>query len=146
MRIRSRNQAFLVALVAAALAVGFAPTAFAQKSKQTETEAEFISFNAEAKTITVKIRKSGKGAKPPRNLKLSKGKKADFNVEPEGSVLKRTTVKLQDGTGGKFEDLQAGRKVLIFWMPDPNDENARKARSISVFVPAEEQGEDAGMD
>jgi hypothetical protein len=59
-------------------------------------------------------------------------------------VLVRTTVKLQDGTAGKFTDLQAGRKVRVFWIPDPDDPKQRMARSVSVFVPAEEQGEDAG--
>jgi hypothetical protein len=137
-------RSFLIAIATIGLVFAFtAPEALA-KGKQTQTEAEFLSYDGEASTITVKVRKAGKGAKPPRNLKLKKGKEAIFNVKSEGSVLTRTTVKLQDGTAGEFEDLQAGRKVQVFWVPDPKDENARFARSISVFVPAEDLGEDAG--
>jgi hypothetical protein len=143
MRIASFSSG-LVALAALGWLVGSAPDAFAKESTQTETEAEFISFDLEASTITVKVRKPGKGAKPPKHLKLKKGKQASFNVEQEGSVLKRTTVKLQSGMAGKFTDLKAGRRVLVFWLQDPNDDQARLARSISVFVPPEEQGEDAG--
>lgn len=120
------------------------PTPAVAQGKQIQTEAEFVSYNAEASTVTVKVRKPGKGAQPPRNLRLRRGEEAEFNVKAEGSVLTRTTVKLDDGTAGSFEDLQPGRKLQVYWLPDPNDENARFARSISVFVPAEEQGEDAG--
>lgn len=142
----SRSRSLVPALAAALLVtLGLAPGAWAQaKSRQTETEAEFVGYDAEAGTVTLKIRKPGKGARPPRELKLRKGEEAQFNVKAEGSVLTRTTVKLQDGTAGSFDDLTAGRKVLVFWVPDPDDGKARLARSISVFVPAEEQGEDAG--
>jgi hypothetical protein len=144
MQPRSRTLlAALAAFAAVGLLVCVAAPALGAKSKQTETEAEFVSFNEEAKTITVKVIKPGKGAKPPKELKLRKGKEADFNVIAVGSVLKRTTVKMQDGTAGGFEDLEPGRKVRIFWIVDPKDDKARQARSISVFVPAEEQGEDA---
>ena len=112
------------------------------KSKQIETEAEFVSYDAAAKAITVKVRKPGK-APENKALKLRNGEEAKFNVKPEGSVLVRTTVKLQNGTAGSFDDLEAGRKVRVFWIEDPADKKARQARSISVFVPAEEQGEDA---
>ena len=114
------------------------------KGTQIETEAEFLSYDAAAHTITVKVIKPGKGATPPRELKLRQGQEATFNVKEDGSVLSRTTVKLQSGVAGAFADLEAGRKVRVFWLPDPNDAKARFARSVSVFVPAEEQGEDAG--
>jgi uncharacterized OB-fold protein len=133
----------LAALAAVGLLAVVAPAAPAKESKQIESEGEFVSFDAKAETITVKITKPGKGATPPRALKLQNGKEEQFKVKTEGTVLTRTTVKLQDGTGGKFEDLKAGRKVKVFWMPDDTGK-ARMARSISVFVPAEEQGEDAG--
>jgi hypothetical protein len=130
--------------LALALLVLAAPAARAQKSSQIETEGEFLSYDAAAHTITIKVLKPGKGATPPRELKLRQGQEAAFNVEEEGSVLTRTTVKLQSGVAGAFTDLEAGRKVRVFWIPDPNHEQARFARSVSVFVPAEEQGEDAG--
>lgn len=110
------------------------------KSRQIETEAEFIRFNPDESTVTVKVIKAGKRMKGMEALK--KGKEATFKVKPEGSVLTRTTVKLQDGTAGKFDDLQPGRKLRIFWVQDKANEAARFARSISVFVPAEELGEE----
>jgi hypothetical protein len=133
----------LVALAAAGLLLAAAAPSLAAESKQTETEGEFVGFDAEASTVTIKVRKPGKGAQPPRELKLKKGQEATFNVKQTGTVLTRTTVKMQDGTAGAFTDLEAGRKVLVFWIPDPENAKARLARSISVFVPAEEQGEDA---
>jgi hypothetical protein len=136
----------IASAVVLALLVGGAFEARAQKEKgtQIETEAEFLRYDAAAHTITVKVIKPGKGATPPRELKLRQGQEAAFRVKEEGSVLSRTTVKLQSGVAGAFTDLEAGRKVRVFWIPDPNDKQARFARSVSVFVPAEEQGEDAG--
>jgi hypothetical protein len=136
--VRIASAAVLAVLVAAA------PEAQAQKSTQIETEGEFLSYDAAAHTITIKVIKPGKGATPPRELKLRQGQEAAFLVKEEGSVLSRTTVKLQSGMAGAFPDLEAGRKVRVFWIPDPNDKKVRFARSVSVFVPAEEQGEDAG--
>ena len=123
------------------LVVGLAPSATAAPtSRQIQTEAEFISFDAEASTITVKIRKAGKSVKGMD--KLRSGREAVFKVKPEGSVLTRTTVKLQSGTAGKFTDLTQGRKLIIYWIPDDADKAVRFARSISVFIPADEVGED----
>lgn len=136
-------RSILAALAGLGLLFLAASPALAARGTQTQTEAEFISYDAEASTITVKVRKAGKGATPPSHLRLRRGREASFNVKSEGSVLTRTTVKLDDGTAGEFSDLQAGRKLLIYWIPDPDDKDARFARSISVFVPAEEQGEDA---
>jgi len=138
----ARSVVTSIAILGLLVLVG--PLPAAAQGKQIQTEAEFISYDAEAGTVTVKVRKPGKGAQPPRNLRLRRGEEAQFNVKAEGSVLTRTTVKLDDGTAGSFEDLQPGRKLQVYWLPDPKDENARFARSISVFVPAEEQGEDAG--
>jgi hypothetical protein len=145
MSLRSRIPFFTVApgLAAGLLAAPLAalPAAAAEpKSKQVETEAEFVSFDEAAKTVTVKVRKPGNA---PKALAVRQGKEAVFKVKPEGSVLVRTTVKMQDGTAGSFKDLEPGRKVRVFWVADPDDPKGRMARSISVFVPAEEQGEDA---
>ena len=109
--------------------------------RSAQTEALFVSYDAEAATVTVKVRKPGKGARPPRHLKLKRGKQAVFKVKDGGSVLTSTIVKNMDGRRGRFTDLQPGAKVFVFWVPDEQDENARFARSISVFVPVEELGE-----
>ena len=61
-----------------------APVAAAKKSKSTQNEAEWIAYDAAAKTVTVKIMKKGKG---PNSKLLKTKKEATFNVIPEGSVL-----------------------------------------------------------
>ena len=66
------------------IALVIASTAAAAKVKSIQTEAKFISFDAEALTVTVKIRKTGKKPKDSE-LALKKGKEATFTVR-EGSV------------------------------------------------------------
>ena len=123
------------------LAVG-STTATAAKSKSTQTEATWISFDAENNTVKVKVKKPGVGAKPPKHLKLKKGKEAEFNVIPTGSILKRTSVAI-NGKKGALTDIPSGKTVNIYWVPDPNDDKARFARKIDLFKTAEEQGSDA---
>ena len=67
--------------------------ASAKKSKSIKTEAFFISLDTEKNVMEVKVKKTGKKPKN-KKLKLKMGKNATFNVKPEGSVLKRTTVAL----------------------------------------------------
>jgi hypothetical protein len=130
----------LAAAAALALAGAARPGLAEPQSKQIETEAIFQKYDAAASTITVQIIKPGS---VPKGLpKLQKGKEAVFKVKAEGTVLTRSTVKLLTGQAAKFEDLQAGKKVKIFWVPDEADKTVRYARSVSIFKPTEEQGED----
>ncbi len=110
------------------------------RQKQTQTEATFLSYDAEAHTINVKVRRTGRGtgAKLPPQLRLKRGQEATFNVKESGSVLTATVVKSKEGTRMGFDQLQPGVKVFVFWVPDTKDENARFARSISVYTSAEE--------
>jgi hypothetical protein len=141
--IRAPRPAVLGALLASLLAVAVVQAAAAEpKSKQIETEAVFKSFDAAKKTITVTVIKPGQNV--PGLDKLKKGKDAVFNVNDEGSVLTRTTVKLLTGQAATFTQLEAGKKVKIFWVPDEKKKGERFARSVSIFKPAEEAGEDAG--
>jgi len=39
---------------------------------------------------------------------------------------------------GRIEDLRPGTKVFVFWVPDEKEDNARFARSISVYVAAQD--------
>ena len=64
--------------------VALAPAAAEARPKQTQTEAEFVSYDSEAHTVTVMVRKPGKGAKPPRHLRLKRDKPASFNVKESG--------------------------------------------------------------
>jgi hypothetical protein len=118
--------------------VALAPAAAEARPKQTQTEAEFVSYDSEAHTVTVMVRKSGKGAKPPRHLRLKRGKPASFNVKESGSVLTATIVKGADGRRASFDDLESGVKLYVYWVPDEKDEDARFARSLTVFVATED--------
>ena len=110
------------------------------RPKQTQTEATFVSYDAEAHTVTVKVLKPARGAKPPRHLRVKRGEEATFNVKESGSVLTATIVKDTQGTRAKFEDLQPGTKLNVYWVPDEKDENARFARSLAVYVAVQDWG------
>ena len=70
-------------------------------------------------------------------LKLKKGKEASFNVIPEGSILKRTSVAI-NGKKGELKDIPEGKTVNIYWVPDPKDPSKRFARKIDVILSEEE--------
>lgn len=142
MEIGTRRARVGLAALAVACLLWVAPQAHAQKARSTQTEAVWVKFDAEANTVTVKVRKPGKGADPPRHLKLKKGREATFNVKPTGSVLTRTSVAI-NGRKGDIADIPVGKTVNIYWIPDPDDDQARFARKIDLFIPAEEVGEDA---
>ena len=129
-------------LVAAAalglcLGLGMATSAGAEKkSRVIKTVAVWVAFDAENKTLTVKVKKPGRKPKD-KALYLKKGRDAIFNVKPEGSVLTRTTVKI-NGLGGTFADVPPGKTVNLYWIPDEKKEGERFARSIDVIFSEEE--------
>jgi hypothetical protein len=132
---------FLALLAALFLLASFGPTpAEAKRPKQTQTEATFLSWDAEAHTITVKVRRTGRGKGPklPPQLRIKRGQSVTFNVKEEGSVLTSTIVKSKQGTRMDFEELRPGSKVFVFWLPDEKDESARFARSIAIYVAAQD--------
>jgi hypothetical protein len=128
----------LATLTLASFAFAFfafiAPVAEAKKSKSTQNEAEWIVYDAAAKTVTVKITKKGKG---PNKKLLKTRKEATFNVIPEGSVLTRTTVTI-NGIKSELTDIPEGKTVLIYWVPDPNKEGEFFARKIDAILSEEE--------
>ena len=119
--------------------VGPAPSEAGRK-KQTQTEATFLSWDPDALTITVKVRRTGRGKGPklPPQLRIKRGEEVTFNVKESGSVLSATIVKSKQGTRMDFDKLTPGSKVFVFWAPDEKDENARFARSISIYTAAED--------
>ena len=126
----------LVSLTIASFAfvASIALVAEAKESKSTQNEAQWISFDAAAKTVTVTIMKKGNGP----NAKLLKAKQdVTFNVIPEGSVLTRTSVAV-NGVKGELKDIPAGKTVLLYWVPDPNKEGQFFARKIDVVFSEEE--------
>ena len=89
-----------------------------------------VRADAEAKTVTVKVKKPGRG-KDAKLLK--KNKEAVFAVKPEGSVLTRTTVAI-NGVKGEIADIPAGKTVNVYWRPDENDPSILRARKIDVIM------------
>jgi hypothetical protein len=126
-----------VTIFALALVAPVAPVAAAKKSKSTQNEAKWISYDATAKTVTVKIMKKGKG---PNNKLLKARKEATFNVIPEGSILTRTSVAI-NGVKGELTDIPEGKTVLIYWVPDEKKDGEFFARKIDVIFSEEELDE-----
>jgi len=98
--------------------------------KSVQTEAEWVKFDAEAKTVTAKVKKPGRGSDAKM---LKKNKQATWAVEPEGSVLVRTTVSI-NGVKGELGDIPAGKTVNIYWRPDEKDPTIPRARKIDVIM------------
>jgi hypothetical protein len=127
-------RAALLGCAALALLAPGAALAQADKAKSTQTEARWVSFDAAAKTVVLKIQKPGKG---PNKSLLKKNKEETFRVVPEGSVLKRTSVAI-NGQKGEITDIPAGKQVNVYWVPDPENEGGFFARKIDVVLSEEE--------
>ena len=130
---RIRSERFIAGLAAVSLAVVFT-AAFADAAqaagKSVQTEGEWIEYDPEARTVTVKVKKPGRG----RDAKLLKrNKEAVFAVKPEGSVLTRTTVAI-NGVKGEISDIPAGKTVNVYWRPDEQDPSILRARKIDVIM------------
>jgi hypothetical protein len=128
-----RVGAALATALVCGLAVSIAAPAAAQKKgKSTQTEAVWVAFDEGAKTVTVKVKKPGRGKNAKR---LKKGKEATFKVKPTGSVLTRTTVAI-NGVKGEIADIPAGKSVNVYWVPEGDD--VLFARKIDVVLSEEE--------
>ena len=136
----------VVALAAAACLLA-APAALAaeDKAKSTQSEGKWVKFDAAANLVTVKITKEGKGAKPPADLKVKKGREATFKVNPTGSVLSRTSIAI-NGKKGEITDIPEGKTVNVYWVPDASDPKSRFARKIDVILSDEELDAKYGVD
>ncbi len=144
MPIFARRSVFAVAAAACLLA---APAALAaeDKAKSTQSEGKWVKFDSAAHTVTLKITQEGKGAKPPAELEVKKGREATFKVNPTGSVLSRTSVAI-NGKKGEIADIPEGKTVLIYWLPDEKDPKSRFARKIDVILSDEELDAKYGVD
>jgi len=136
LELRSRRwRAAVGILAAAALVVGsLVPATAHAAGKSTQSEAIWVSFDPEAQTITVKIKKPGSGKDAKR---LKRGKEATFNVKVEGSVLTKTTVSI-NGKRGELSDINEGKTVNVYWRPDEKDDSKMFARKIDVIFSQEE--------
>lgn len=137
--IRSKRVIGFAAAVAVAGLIA-AGSALAAEQKSTRNEAEWVAYDAVAKTVKLKIKKLGLG---PNAEKLKVGQEAVFNVQPEGSVLTRTSVAV-NGKKGTLTDIKPGKTVLIYWVPDPKDAKAHFARKIDVILSEQELDERYG--
>ncbi len=131
-----------VALCLAIGAVAFMATSLAASNveaksvKSTQTEAKFMSYDAETKTITVKVLKPGKRPKN-KKLKLARGKPATFKVKPEGSILIRTSV-TANGQRSSIEEIPENKTLNVYWIPDEDDPDLRYAKKIDMIWTDEE--------
>jgi len=144
MPIFARRSLFALTAVACLLA---APAAWSadDKAKSTQSEGKWVKFDAAANTVTVKITKDGKGAKPPADLEVKKGREATFKVNPTGSVLSRTSVAI-NGKKGEITDIPEGKTVNVYWVQDASDPKIRFARKIDVILSDEELDAKYGVD
>ena len=140
MRAKRVVGALTAALVGGLLLMTGASTASAKEAKSTRNEAEWVKYDAEGKTVTLKIKKQGLGENA---AVLKVGQQAVFNVKPEGSVLTRTSVAI-NGKKGELKDIPVGKTVLVYWIPDPADAKARFARKIDVIFSEKELDEKYG--
>jgi hypothetical protein len=105
-----------IAAAIAAAALAAAPAARAADSVKTErSSGKLVSYDAATETIVMK----------------EKGKDQAYAVEPEGSVLTRTTVTM-NAKPAKFDELRPGMIMIVYWKPDPADAGKRFARKIDV--------------
>ena len=137
MRLSSKRATRGVTALAIVVAFAIASSDRAEakgKVKSVQTEAVWVEFDAEAKTVTAKVAKPGRG-KDAKLLK--KNKNATWAVKPEGSVLVRTTVAI-NGVKGELGDIPVGKTVNIYWRPDEKDPTILRARKIDVILSDEE--------
>lgn len=136
-RSRSRLASWVVVFTFVAFSVAVAPAAIgAPKAKSIKTEAFFVSLDTENNTMEVRIKKTGSKPKN-KKLRLKSGKKASFNVKPEGSILKRTSVAL-DGKRSDINEIEANQFLFIYWVPDEKNPDERFARKIDLVLTDEQ--------
>lgn len=114
--------------------------AHAARGKSVANEAQWVSFDPEAKTVTVKILTKSKGNKIlAKKFKktVKRGKQVTLNVIPEGSILKRTSVTINGRKAG-LPDIEAGKRVVLYWIEDPNQAGELFTRKIDVLLSFEE--------
>ena len=131
---------FTAVLFAGLLSFAEAQSASAKEQKSTRNEAEWVKYDSTAKTVTLKIKKLGLGD-GAKTLKV--GQQVVFNVQPEGTVLTRTSVAV-NGKKGALTDIPPGKTVLVYWVPDVKDPKARFTRKIDVILSEQELDERYG--
>jgi uncharacterized cupredoxin-like copper-binding protein len=135
----TRPNRLLASLALASIVLLFHAPAFAAE-KSVQNEAEFLSFDEAASTVTVTIMGGGKGNKKfikAHSGTVKKGADVTFNVIPTGSILTRTSVAI-NGKKAEITDIAAGKRVLIYWLEDPKKPGELFAKKIDVVISEEE--------
>ncbi len=125
----ARHWVAAVGILAAAALAGSLLPGTAHAGKSTQTEAIWVSFDADGSTVTVKVKKPGSSKDAKR---LKRGEEATFNVTISGSVLTKTTVSV-NGKRGELHEIPAGKTVNVYWRPDEKDDSKMFARKIDVI-------------
>jgi hypothetical protein len=136
MAIQRAGWVFAAVVLATAWVLAVGSPAAAQ-GKMNRIEADWVAYDADAQTVKVKVYKVREG---PQAKELKAGQETAFKVKAEGSILSRTSVKV-NGKAGKLTDINAGKRVILYWMPDEADKTARFARTIDVTFSEEELDE-----
>ena len=97
------------------------------KSTRYGIEGKILDYDSSKNTVKVEIKAtkvSGgfgtggvAGKKPPKKLGLKRGQERDFQVQPEGSVLRRTVIKAMDGSGLDTTGTRAGFEKALAMIP-----------------------------
>ena len=147
----------LAALLPAALAGLALPAHAAGKTDRYGIEGKIVSYDAAADTFTIKVTNAGvsggfgtggtAGGSPPDDVKA--GSEIVMAVVPEGSVLKRTVIKAQQGggldTSGTKEGFQKAlkavpddRSVVISFEKNPSGSPAYIVRMVQIRLTEDE--------
>lgn len=115
---------WLLAFVFFAVAAPAAQAA-AKKSKRYGIEGEVLAYDEENQTFRVKVIETkvpgrfatgnSVGGKAPSDIK--RGQEYDFAVEPEGSVLRRTVIRAETGSGLDLSGTKEGFKEAYAKIP-----------------------------
>lgn len=121
-------------LFAASIAglLAMAASADEPRSKSTQTEADWVAYDPDTSTITVVVRKPGRGADA---RKLKKNRETTFAVKSGGTILTSTVVTI-NGQKVDIADLPAGKRVNVYWRPQ--EDGTLFARKIDAIMSEEE--------
>ena len=121
------------------VALGAASRVGAEAPRSIRTEGQLVAYDAQARTLTLKVTRTGT-AETAGDLAV--GRSVVFQVEPEGSVLNRTSVSIH-GARGTLDAIPTGATLHVYWRPDASDPARRVARKVDV-VAADEQLDERG--
>ena|SRR5215831_3795774 len=114
--------------------LGVAVPAGAEEPRSIRTEGQLVSYDAQARTLTLKVTRTGTEEAAGD---LAVGRMVAFQVEPEGSVLNRTSVSIH-GARGTLDAIPPGATLHVYWRFDASDPAHRVARKVDVVAADED--------